>query len=349
MPLWKVMLGCVVLAALVGLEEDLALFMPVAIVWLGVILGVRLRPSLSAVRAERRLPRLDEGGAVLLGLAGAFLTLIALGVSASGIVGIATGRDGDSRDALDKAFWLITVAMPTAPLWHRIVTGAADRPLRPLAAGLLATAPLGLGLGVFWLGWIDEFSRTYSGGEDVLFSIVMIPLCALLIGFAGSSIVRSLHEDSAVRPVFRATMTIAFAAWTLVAMALVIALLGIAGAGRLLENVGGIWAAVFGIVTALAWMIGLWRARTLPVDRTLPLLVILAMLIVAFPLSQWGVSYALQSDSTWVDFAALLATPFVLVTAALCAFAAPSLVKALSRLGGPRSDPASAAVPSRQA
>lgn len=347
MPLWKVMLGCGVLAALVALEGDLALFMPVAIVWLGVTLGGRLRPSLHGVRAERRLPRLDECAAVVLGLFAALLTLIAWSISAAGIIAIATDWDGNWRDAVGNAFWLITAAAPTAPLWLRIARGAGDRPLRPVAAGLLATAPLGLGAGVTWVGWIDALNRPYAGSEDVLMAVVWSPLPALLVGFAGASIVRSLNDDGAVRPVFRATMTIAFAAWTLVVLALVIALVGIAGAGRLLASVGGTWAAAFGIVTAVAWLVALWRVRTLPIDHTLSLLAIVAMLVVAFPCSQWGVSYALQSDSTWVDFAALLATPFVIVTAALCAFVVPWILRRLSRSGGGRADPATA-TPARQ-
>lgn len=349
MTLWKCLLVGLALMALTAVQEGVAVLVPFAAVWLGALLGVRLRPSVGTIVSERRLPKGDECAAVGLGMVGSVLTFSAMGiVAARGLLAL-DGHGMDWKDAVGSVFWLICTAVPIIPMWTRILRGPEAGPLRPIAAALLAAPIMGLGLGILWLAWVEGLTKPYAGSEDALGAVLATPLCALLIGFAGSAILWATRNDTAVRPVFRATMTVALAAWGTVILVLVVALSDIGGAGALVARSGAIWAAVSGVLIALAWCVGLWRARTLAVDGTVPIVLSIAVLAIAFPISLWTISTLMESDSTWAPLAALLGFPFTLATAGLCAFVVPSILRLLSGLGGGRLDPPPPVVPWRQA
>ena len=137
---FPLMFGCAVMALMalstpmmMGGLEGLAPLIPVAMIWTGLVLAIRLRPSLADILAERRAPTASEGGALVIAMVGALMTFSTIAIGAAFALRLLSARGLGVEEVAAPLFQLVWLVLPVAPLWARIVHGpeAADEPLRP--------------------------------------------------------------------------------------------------------------------------------------------------------------------------------------------------------------------------
>lgn len=327
---YALMFGFAAMAATV-LGEELGALVLVAIVWTGLVLGARLRPSLTGIAARPRSPTRTEVGALAIGLAGAALTYSAVAGLAEFAMTLARLRSAGIETILGPIFVLILMALPVGPLWRWVLTGeASGTPLRPLAAALLGAGPLGAGLGVLWLSAVDPFTQANVSATAGLNAVMMAPLWVMLVAFGLASILPAFRGEPEAAVVFRRTMTAALVAWALVCGGLTLGLDLFGGAfGPTTAVRGGQWSAAYGAATALAWSCALWRIRRLPMDNPYAVPATVAVLMILFPVSLWVSAGVMQSD--WTDFVAFVLLPFGLLTDIAVLLAAPALIGLFAR------------------
>ena len=321
------------LAAMVvtALSEDFAILVLVAIVWAGMAMATRLRPTLAEIAARRRAPSRAEAAALAIGLAGAALTCSSVAGLAEFAMALMRFRSASVEALLGPVFMLILTALPVGPLWRRIrAKEAGETPLRPLAAALLGAGPLGAGLGLLWMSAVDPFTQTYVSSAAGLNAVMIAPSCALLLACGLAAILPAFRGEPEAPVVFHRALTAALVAWAAAGLVLSLGLDVLGGAfGSITAVRGGQWSAAYGAATALAWCCALWRIRRVPVDSPWLLSATTVVLAVAFPVSLWVSAAVMQND--WTDFVAVILLPFGLLTDILVLLAVPVLIGLMAR------------------
>lgn len=284
-------------------DADLLGFM--AIGWLGVLMAVRLRPSLRVLLSERRAPGRGECAALLIGLAGAIVTLLGLAASGAAVWFLARGRtaDLDGNTVLTAAWALVTVAV----LWRDLRVAAearpGDPPLWPSASALVAAAPLGVGLLVLSEAMVGPVIEDPGSVRPVIEAAYLAPIATLLLALGGGLLVQAWAFGRDVAAVFRWVMTAQIGAWCALLLGLCLNLSGLLGSS--IETLsGGVVSAAFAVPVALAWIAALWRIRSQVVSSTLSAVVIVGLVVILT-----GLSLAIPAallETQWPEFAALL-------------------------------------------
>ena len=337
---YPLMFGCAVmglmalsLPMMMGGLEGLAPLVLVAMAWAGVVLGVRLRPSLAGVVSERRPPSASEGAALAVGLIGALMSFSTIAVGAGFVLDLLDARGLGIEAVCGPVFQLVWLALPIAPLWARILAGAdaADEPLRPLGTALLGGGPLGLAFGVLWLSAVDPMTRTIVPTEAPLNAILLAPMWMLMMTFGVASVVPAFRRQPEEGEVFRLSVDAAIVGWTVAVVALSLGVAGLLGGtwSARITTIGGMWAAGYGAAAALAWVAALFRIRRLPVEGAVTVPAALAVLALSFPVTLWA--SAAMANTQWADFVGVVVFPFALATDVAVLFAAPALVGLLAQ------------------
>lgn len=337
---YPLMFGCAImglmalsLPMMMGGLEGLAPLVLVAMVWAGLVLGVRLRPSLGGVVPERRPPTVSEGAALAIGLVGALMSFSAIAIGAEFALHLLDARGLGVEEVAGPLFQLVWLALPVAPLWARILAGpdAADEPLRPLGTALLGAGPLGLAFGVLWLSAVDPLTRSIVPSEAPLNAVLFAPMWMLLMTFGVASVVPAFRRQPEAGEVFRLSIDAAIVGWTVAVVALSLGVAGLLGGtwSARITTISGQWAAGYGAATALAWVVALFRIRRLPVEGAVSVPGALALLVLAFPVSLWVTGA--MANTQWAEFIGVVVFPFALITDVAVLFAVPALIGLMAR------------------
>lgn len=317
--------------ALFVAEENLFPLTVAMMLWLGVVLGLRLRPGIQSILADRRLPRASELAAILIGQAGAVATFLALALLPAAVT---SGRGFLTLDVLtDVLPPVVCAAAAVGPLWLQMARPRRDHhpepPLWPHAAGLFGGAALGLGLLFLLQGTIEPLFAERRFSDTLIGSLMLAPPGVLMTTFGGAWIAQALRGRPAVAPVFRLTATMGLVAWAAVAVGLGVDLAG--GLRAVLPPgagvQGGLVAAAYTIVIALAWIWSLWRIGRTEVASVLSAVVIVVMLVIGFLISLWVPAFIPRD--IWAPLVAVVLFPFLLATAAGVVFALPPVMRRL--------------------
>lgn len=303
-----------------------------AFAWLGLSLGVRLRPSLGGLRQAHRGPTSSEAAGLALGLVAAFLTLAAMAEFWTLLRTIARETELTTREIIGPVFGLFVYALPIAPLWRRALDAAPDgaRPLSPLATGLCAIAPLGLGMGILWMSAVEPMTESIIPRATGLFALLSAPAAVLCLGLGGGFIGAAYADRATSKTFLRPAVRAAQATWLIAAIIVALALIDIPipMIGRL-TSAGGDYPRVFGLIAAMSWGAALWRMRDIETSGPMRAFAGAVILVLAFVISLWASRAMVDTD--WKGLVAFVITPFALATHAACIFAIPWLVRRAAR------------------
>ncbi|NBW21334.1 MAG: hypothetical protein EBR82_76590, partial [Caulobacteraceae bacterium] len=338
MKLRYALLICLAALTLSLAAEAFAVLVFAAVVWLGLVLAVRLRPGLADLITRRRLPRATEWAALAVGQVGGFVTVVGLTLGLAGVTTV-LGRHADISGMISWGLAAVWVVASGLPLWLEIRgagrAGAGEPALGPIAAGLAGGAVLGLGLFLMRQTLIDPMlERPYASA--VFGAVLFIPIWGLMASAGAIAAFEALAGRGDIARPARRVAAVTAALWAVVAVWMVadLAGFGLPGVPRVTTANGGEPAAVYATVIALAWVATFWRLRALEI-RNAPtagmaglLLLIVGVTSLAAPAGVMG--------SEWAPLVAVILFP-VLVISALVVLVV--VVPALRWLTGDRSRP----------
>jgi hypothetical protein len=294
-------------------EEVFAPLVFIAVVWLGLIIALRLRPSLRSLVRDRRFPSAREGFALLTGLGGGFVTVIAEALVFTAIE--ALHQRVEVLGLMTWSFACLWALASVGPLWRELIQsrgGEAREDHGYPGAALFWGVPLGLGLFLTRLTVIDPLTPQLS--TDVWLGILAaLPSCGLLIiaGLAGTSAARRGVKDSdtEVWIVFTGAASI----WALLSALMLVDLAGISIFGIPRVSSASIAAAVYTCAVSAAWTVTLWRLRTMVFRNTVTAVMAGLVLLCSGALSLIA-PIAVAGSGEWESLIALVLFPVVAVS-----------------------------------
>lgn len=314
-------------AAAIGLSVVNETFAPLvlaAMVWLGVGLAVRLRPSTGDLTHERRLPRLDELAALAIGQGGAIATFVAMSLMLIPLQHLFDWRAPSLVEGIGWVLWAASATAVAAPLWREVGADGARR-LVPAALGLVAAIPLFIGIGLLWEVAIEPLMRGQTWSDARFGGLIAAPACLFLAAAGVAAVAEALAPEASAARLLRRSVEVGLLAWSAVVVILVLDVAGLAAWPRFTAVRGGAAGGAYAVVIALAWLFALWSVRRMQRVRAAGAVGVIAFLSVAML-----VSMAVPAGTTggeWAEFVAVILFPFMVITAALVAFAVPALCR----------------------
>src|SRR6185312_2395024 len=291
-------------------QEDLFALALAMAIWTGLILAVRMAPSIATIRS--RLPSLRECLALCTGLATAYLGFgVADDVLLSALLR-PSGR-GPVSERIAGALlplWLGIALLPVVAQLLRQSRGAAFS-LRHALAGMAAALPLGLALFLTWQMAGKPLALHGLDNDLVPNAITLVPVAGFLLGLGGLFWWPALTGKTQAPPQFQSLMRLARLLWGAQA-GLVIIGLTLLFAGTWEGNSGLVLGALSLIAVALAWMQILGRLENFPAASTVRTLMAAAALLICFAASQLPPVWIMASGRTTIGDAGALVAIFLL-------------------------------------
>jgi hypothetical protein len=326
--------------------DDLAIVAVTVMVWAGLALATRFRPTITGLASDRRLPTGAEWGAVATGLVVAYLAfgaadqlLMIVGTSHIHAPIGASQRIQLISDLLLVA-WLLLAIAPAAVNIAR-PGGAAPNAAGAAARGLAAAAPLGIALFLIWQTAGKELIAGRIDEPLLLKGLVLIPVAALLLRFGGMLWGQALATPTPrSRPppsadLFGAAARYATGGWLIVAVLAILRLAFlVAVGGRLSAGSGSMLALVWMVVIAAAWIRPLGKLGQISSDNPWRASLAAGALLVLFMVSAAPSLIFLAAGRSQMgdagSLAALVLLPVLAVIVLACVGPAPALVRRIA-------------------
>ena len=284
-----------------------------AMVWLGLVMALRLRPSLRSLVHDRRFPRRFEWVAIAVGVGGGLVTVVALALVFTALEATLY-RSLDLPGVIDWSFTALWAFASVAPLWRVLIrprNGEPNGHHDHVATALIWGVPLGLGLFLARVTVLDPLRGSLSA-EVWLGVLAAVPSCGLLIiaGFVGTFAAwRGGGGPSKERMVFTAAALV----WAALAVTMVLDLVGLSVLSVPRISSASAAAAGYTLVIACAWAITLWRLRRLEFRNTVTALLAGSALLVLTVLSLIA-PIAVSGAAEWEQLVVIALFPVVAVS-----------------------------------